>query len=68
MGVSSKTSYDGGDCGFPHDPLFWSPRFQPQAVKLVPAGPGEATGQPAIVLAHLDGLELRRAADAWHGI
>ena len=74
--MSSKTSYDGGDCGFPHDPevspkqvpLFWSPRFQPQAVKLVPADPDKATGQPTVVLAHLDGLDLRRAADGWHGI
>ncbi|WP_180899596.1 DUF2285 domain-containing protein [Martelella soudanensis] len=76
MRVSSKTLYDGGDCGFPHDPetspkhdpLFWSPRFQPQAVKLVPTVPDEVTRQPVVVLAHLDGLELRRAADGWHGI
>ena len=67
---------DAGACDFPHDPdaapdrepLFWSPRFQPQAVKLVPAEPDETASQPTVVLAHLDGLDLRRAADGWHGI
>ena len=45
-----------------------TPRFQPQAVKLVPAEPDETASQPTVVLAHLDGLDLRRAADGWHGI
>lgn len=76
MRPSWKPSSDAGVCDFPHDPdaapdrdpLFWSPRFQPQAVKLVPAEPDETTSQPTVVLAHLDGLNLRCAADGWHGI
>ncbi len=76
MRPSWKPSPDAGVCDFPHDPdaapdrdpLFWSPRFQPQAVKLVPAEPDETASQPTVVLAHLEGLDLRRAADGWHGI
>ncbi|MEO3434592.1 DUF2285 domain-containing protein [Inquilinus sp. CAU 1745] len=71
-----KPSLGAGGCDFPHDPddppdrdpLFWSPRFQPQAIKLVPAEPVDARSDPTIDLAHLDGLVLRRAADGWHGI
>lgn len=76
MRPSWKPSPDAGVCDFPHDPdaapdrdpLFWSPRFQPRAVKLVPAEPDETTSRPTVVLAHLNGLDLRRAADGWHGI
>lgn len=76
MRPSWKPSPDAGVCDFPHDPdaapdrdpLFWSPRFKPQAVKLVPTEPDETVSQPIVVLAHLDGLDLRRAADGWHGI
>ena len=34
----------------------------------MPAEPDETASQPTVVLAHLDGLDLRRAADGWHGI
>jgi hypothetical protein len=34
----------------------------------VPADSTDGTSAPTVVLAHLDGLDLRRAADGWHGI
>lgn len=52
----------------PHDrqlPI-WSPRLQPQAVRLLPVEDHDT--EPIVTLAHLDGLDLRHAADAWHGL
>lgn len=35
---------------------------------LTPAGHKDGETEPIVVLAHLDGLDLRRASDGWHGI
>ncbi|AMY70898.1 DUF2285 domain-containing protein [Frigidibacter mobilis] len=48
--------------------MFWSPRLQPQAVILSPVEDETDETEPVITLAHLDGLDLRRAPDGWHGI
>lgn len=42
--------------------------MQPQAVILSPVEHKGVEAEPIIVLAHLDGLRLRRAEDGWHGI
>ena len=71
-------SHDAGGCDFPCDPetladrqsQFWIPSLQPQAVMLSPApAPEPASAEtPGFTLAHLDGLDLRRADDGWHGL
>ena len=48
--------------------MFWSPRLQPHAVILSPVENETDETEPVVTLAHLDGLDLRRAADGWHGI
>ncbi|WP_353050231.1 DUF2285 domain-containing protein [Aureimonas altamirensis] len=76
MPSSWTHSYSAGVCDFPHDPdapsdsqpLFWSPRLQPQAVILSPVENETDETEPVISLARLDGLDLRHAADGWHGI
>jgi hypothetical protein len=35
---------------------------------LSPVGHRDGDPEPTLTLAHLDGLDLRRAADGWHGI
>jgi len=63
-------------CDFPSDPdrlpeqqtIIWSPNLQPQAVRLSSIEADDAHGSSPFTLAHFDGLELRRAADGWHGI
>jgi len=47
---------------------FWSPRVHPNAFMLLPVAHIIDASGPAIKLAHLDGLDLRRAVDGWHGI
>ena len=67
---------NAGGCDFPSDPdaspdqlsLFWPPPLQPQAIKLSPAEQEDAETEPMVTLAHLAGLNLRRAADGWHGV
>lgn len=69
-------SGDVGGYDFPSDPdasperhpPFWSPRLQPQAVMLSHVEHENGDKKPVVALAHLDGLDLRRAADGWHGI
>lgn len=71
-----RPSPSDGVCDFPCDPdtppdrqhLFWTPRFQPHAVILTPVQNETADAEPVITIAHLHGLDLRRAADGWHGI
>ncbi|ENR5136345.1 DUF2285 domain-containing protein [Pseudomonas aeruginosa] len=71
-----KPSCSGGGCDFPTDPetpsdrqtLFWSPRLQPQAIELSPVQYRYGETEPIVALAHLDGLDLRQAADGWHGV
>src|SRR5690606_18640426 len=73
---SLKRSHTAGACDFPCDPdaphdrqpPFWSPSLQPQAVMLSPVDHDDSDTEPTLTLAHLDGLDLRRAADGWHGI
>lgn len=63
-------------CCFPSDPdtaadlhvPLWAPRVHPNAIMLLPVRHETGTRGPRIRLAHLDGLELRRAADGWHRI
>lgn len=65
-----------GVCCFPSDPdtaadlqtPLWSPRVHPNAFILLPVSHIADASGPTIKLAHLDGLDLRRAADGWHGI
>jgi len=65
-----------GVCDFPCDPetppdrqsLFWIPSLQPQAVLLSPVQHRDGATEPIVTLAHLSGLDLRHAADGWHGI
>lgn len=65
-----------GVCDFPSNPdeppeqqtIIWSPKLQPQAVRLSEVEADGAHGSSLFTLAHLDGLELRRATDGWHGI
>ena len=69
-------SHDAGGCDFPCDPetladrqsQFWIPSLQPQAVMLSPAPEPVGPEAPTFTLAHLDGLDLRRAGDGWHGL
>ncbi|AMG74250.1 DUF2285 domain-containing protein [Brucella oryzae] len=71
-----RRSHGAGGCDFPSDPetsadeqaLFWSPGVRPQAVKLLPVEHHDGDTEPIVTLAHLDGLDLRHAADGWHGI
>lgn len=71
-----KLSRNAGGCDFPADPetpsdrqtLFWIPSLQPQAICLAPVRHHHGETEPIITLAHLDGLDLREAADGWHGI
>lgn len=46
----------------------WSPRVHPNAIMLLPVAHIIDVSGPTIKLVHLDGLDLRRAADGWHGI
>jgi len=63
-------------CDFPSDPdrlpeqktIIWSPKLQPQAVRLSSIEADTGHDCPLFTLTNLDGLELRRAADGWHGI
>lgn len=57
----------GCDFDAPPDLLapIWSPRLQPQAVMLSPIEQEDAETEPVVPLAHLDGLDRRRAADVW---
>ena len=48
-------------------PLFWSPRARPQAIILSPLV-REGVNGCAVMLSALGGVELRQAADGWHGI
>jgi hypothetical protein len=65
-----------GGCDFPCDPeirpdrqaLFWIPSLQPRAVELKPAEHRAGATEPIVTLARLDGVDLRHAADGWHGI
>ena len=65
-----------GVCDFPCDPetppdrqsLFWIPSLQPQAVLLSPVQHRDGATEPIVTLAHLSDLDLRHAADGWHGI
>lgn len=67
---------NAGGYDFPSDPdalpdrqlPVWSPRLQPQAVMLSPVERNNGQNEPLVTLAHLDGLDLRRAIDGWHGI
>ena len=67
---------DGGGCSFPSDPdtaadlqaPLWSPHVHPNAVMLLPVRHETGMRGPRIRLADLNGLDLRRAADGWHGI
>jgi hypothetical protein len=69
-------SHDAGGCDFPCDPetladrqsQFWIPSLQPRAVMLSPAPEPVGPEAPTFTLAHLDGLDLRRAGDGWHGL
>ncbi|WP_199122727.1 DUF2285 domain-containing protein [Stenotrophomonas maltophilia] len=71
-----KSSRIAGVCDFPCDPdaphdrqsPIWNPRLQPQAVMLSPVDHKDDDTEPILTLAHLYGLDLRRAADGWHGI
>lgn len=71
-----KHSRIAGACDFPCDPdaphdrqpPFWNPSLQPQAVMLSPINHKDGDAEPILTLAHLDGLDLRRAVDGWHGI
>jgi hypothetical protein len=71
-----KRSRIAGVCDFPCDPdaphdqqsPIWSPHLQPQAVRLSPVDHKDHDTDPILTLAHLAGLDLRRAADGWHGI
>lgn len=65
-----------GDCFFPSDPdtpvdlqtPLWSPRVHPNAFMLLPVAHITDASGPTIKLAHLNGLDLHRAVDGWHGI
>lgn len=46
----------------------WSPRVHPNAFMLLPVAHIADASGPTIKLAQLGGLDLRRAADGWHGI
>lgn len=46
----------------------WSPHVHPNAFMLLPVAHIIDASGPTIKLAQLDGLDLRRAADGWHGI
>ncbi|WP_241649242.1 DUF2285 domain-containing protein [Paenirhodobacter populi] len=46
----------------------WSPRVHPNAFILLPVAHITDASGPTIKLAHLGGLDLRRAADGCHGI
>ena len=48
--------------------MFWTPSLQPQAISLSPVEEPDAKAEPIVTLAHLDGLDLRHAADGWHGV
>ncbi|MXO02408.1 DUF2285 domain-containing protein [Shinella zoogloeoides] len=71
-----RRSRGAGGCDFPSDPdtsadeqaLFWNPSVRPQAVKLLPVEHHDGDTEPIVTLAHLAGLDLRHAADGWHGI
>ena len=74
--MTLKRSRIAGGCDFPCDPdaphdrptPIWSPKLQPQAVMLSPVEHKDGDTEPILTLAHLAGLDLRRAADGWHGI
>ena len=74
--TTSKLSQLAGGCDFPCDPdaphdqqsPIWTPSLQPQAVTLSPVSHKDGYTEPILTLAHLDGLNLRRAVDGWHGI
>jgi hypothetical protein len=61
---------------FPADPgisgdrqsLFWTPSLRPQAILLIARPQCDAETGPLVRLTHLAGLDLRRAADGWHGV
>jgi hypothetical protein len=71
-----KSSRNDGVCDFATDPetppehlsLFWIPSVLPQAIELIPVQHRDGNTEPEVTLAHLDGLDLRQAADGWHGI
>src|SRR6266702_2674273 len=46
--------------------VFWIPSLQPEAVLLSAAA--SASAAAPVDLTHLPGLDLRRAADGWHGL
>jgi hypothetical protein len=48
--------------------IFWIPSLQPEAVQLSAASVARASATAPIDLAHLPGLDLRRADDGWHGV
>lgn len=48
--------------------MFWIPSLQPEAVLLSAAAPAHQSAAKPFDLAHLPGLDLRRAADGWHGV
>lgn len=65
-----------GGCDFPCDPdappdcqtPFWNPDLYPEAVMLSPVERRNGDTEPIVTLAQLDDLDLRHAADGWHGI
>jgi len=65
-----------GGCDFPCDPdappdcqtPFWNPGLYPEAVMLSPVERRNSDTEPIVTLAQLDDLDLRHAADGWHGI
>ena len=48
--------------------VFWIPSLQPEAVLLSAAPPARVSTAAPFDLTHLPGLDLRRAADGWHGV
>src|SRR5229473_3042789 len=71
-----KPSHSVGGCGFPRNPLepadresvFWIPSLQPEAVLLSAASPARQSAASPVDLTRLPGLDLRCAADGWHGV
>jgi hypothetical protein len=48
--------------------VFWIPSLQPEAVLLSASSSARTPWAAPIDLTHLPGLDLRQAADGWHGV
>ncbi len=48
--------------------VFWIPSLQPEAMLLSAASSARGSAAAPVDLTHLPGLDLRRAADGWHGV